>query len=546
MRKFAFIPFVKVVACAASLLAVQSFAQPRDLFAEFEEEAAAADVAAEKAAAEKKAAEEKAAADKAAAEKKAAEEKAAADKAAAEKKAAEEKAAADKAAAEKKAAEEKAAADKAAEEQAAAEKAAEEEQRAAAERAAAEKRAAMERFANESQQAQVPENGEPVRPPVDSTQLDSMSAEESYQEAMRAYSKAAEEQEDLAAIARDSAAIAQMVADSIAQAQEQARQDSIAMAASSSSATDVPSSSSISRRDVLGPVKVSKVNGIDEMKGRYKNPRKALFMSLVVPGSGQLYVGGSTFTNVRGGVYLALEAALWGGWYYFSVHKYNDQVDKYKDFARKHYSIGRYEQAMRELFNADAVNYEAEFRNRYLGTRESFCEAIYGDARSRGCFDRSKLYNNDEGFINDFVRKPQELGKEEKEVHFKDADEVYSFLANNAYVLGWDDVTDATLVTNLGLEDPNSKTEILGKSDNRSEYRSLRSKANDYADMQAWFFGGLILNHIVSAVDAALTANSHNKALYQEDLSWYDHLHFDSGVNLFNGFGVNVQASWGF
>ena len=564
MRKFAFIPFVKVVACAASLLAVQSFAQPRDLFAEFEEEAAAADVAAEKAAAEKKAAEEKAAADKAAAEKKAAEEKAAADKAAAEKKAAEEKAAADKAAAEKKAAEEKAAADKAAaekkaaEEKAAADKAAAEkkaaeeeqkfmeEQRAAAERAAAEKRAAMERFANESQQAQVPENGEPVRPPVDSTQLDTLSPEESYQEAMRAYAKAAEEQDDLAAIARDSAAIAEMVADSIAKAQEQARQDSIALAAASSSSSAVPSSSSISRRDVLGPVKVSKVNGIDEMKGRYKNPRKALFMSLVVPGSGQLYVGGSTFTNVRGGVYLALEAALWGGWYYFSVHKYNNQVDKYKDFARKHYSIGRYEQAMRDLYNADAVNYEAEFRNRYLGSRESFCEALYGDAKSRGCFDRTKLYQNDVSYLNDFVRKPVELGKEEKNVHFKDADEVYSFIADNAYVLGWDDVRDATLVTNLGLEDPNSKTELLGKSDNRSEYRSLRSKANDYADMQAWFFGGLILNHIVSAVDAALTANSHNKALYQEDLSWYDHLHFDSGVNLFNGFGVNVQASWGF
>ena len=54
--------------------------------------------------------------------------------------------------------------------------------------------------------------------------------------------------------------------------------DSLAMAGSSSSA-DVPSSSSVNRRELLGPVKVSKVNGIDEMKGRYKSPRKALFMS---------------------------------------------------------------------------------------------------------------------------------------------------------------------------------------------------------------------------------------------------------------------------
>ncbi|MBR6918170.1 MAG: hypothetical protein IKN38_08305, partial [Clostridia bacterium] len=38
-----------------------------------------------------------------------------------------------------------------------------------------------------------------------------------------------------------------------------------------------------------------------------------------------------------------------------------------------------------------------------------------------------------------------------------------------------------------------------------------------YADMQVWFIGGLILNHIVSAVDAAITANAHNKVLYEED-----------------------------
>ena len=59
-------------------------------------------------------------------------------------------------------------------------------------------------------------------------------------------------------------------------------------------------------------------------------------------------------------------------------------------------------------------------------------------------------------------------------------------------------------------------------------------------------FGGLILNHIVSAIDAAFTANAHNKTLYSEELSWYDRLHFDSYVSIFNGLDVGVQASWGF
>ena len=337
-----------------------------------------------------------------------------------------------------------------------------------------------------------------------------------------------------------------------ARADSTRRADSIAQATAAgltnlSSSSVVASSNSMSRRDLLGPVKVSKVHGIDELKGRYKNPRKALFLSLLVPGAGQLYVGGTTATYVRGGVYLALEVLMWSSWGYFSIHKYNQQVDKYKKFAKEHYSIGRYEVAMRDLYNTDADLYEKEFTNRYMGTRKSFCEAIYGNAGNGGCYHENILFNDDEGHVKKFVKDPVKLGDEIAKVNgFNKESEVFQLISEGSYVLGWDDVQNTKLAMNLGLEDPNSETVPLGESEHLNKYRSMRSTANDYADSQVWFIGGLILNHIISAVDAALTANAHNKVLYEEDVSWYDHLRFDGGMSFTDSFGWAVRANWGF
>ena len=287
-----------------------------------------------------------------------------------------------------------------------------------------------------------------------------------------------------------------------------------------SSSSVAVSSSSISRRDILGPTKVSKVYSIDEMKGQYKSPRKALFFSLVIPGSGQLYVGGSTFNYVRGAAYLAIEGALWGGWYYYSVHKYNKQVKRYKKFAKNHYSAYTYESKIHDLYNSlDDSDEEAEFIERYLSNRETYCKSIYGNASTNGCYVEGKELTNDKNHTN-HVNGSFSL---------YNSGSYYSTIAGAAYVLGWDDVEDEAAASALDLSDNDAETVALGTSANWKTYRSMRNKANDYADMQAWFFGGLILNHIVSALDAAWSAHSHNKVLYEEELSWYDKLHFEGG-----------------
>ena len=46
--------------------------------------------------------------------------------------------------------------------------------------------------------------------------------------------------------------------------------------------------------------------------------------------------------------------------------------------------------------------------------------------------------------------------------------------------------------------------------------------------------------------DAKAWVSAIKAAGYSEELSWYDRLHFDSYVSIFNGLDVGVQASWGF
>ena len=85
---------------------------------------------------------------------------------------------------------------------------------------------------------------------------------------------------------------------------------------------------------------------------------------------------------------------------------------------------------------------------------------------------------------------------------------------------------------------------ITGTSAYRDEYVSMRARANRYARMQAWFLGGMVINHIASALDAALTARYHNRQLYETESMWYDRLHFDGGLVLDQGWPkTNLTAS---
>jgi len=286
------------------------------------------------------------------------------------------------------------------------------------------------------------------------------------------------------------------------------------------------------RRELLGNVNVSKVNSMDEVKGSYKSPKKAMFMSLLLPGSGQMYVGGQS-RYVRGTFYLAEEIALISGLYYHSIYKYDKQVKKYKNFADSNFSVSRYEKAMNEIYDS---RYENNFNELYGKERDNYCKAFYGNKAFEPCV---KNFGTNSGAGGE-PRYPNDS------TPLYDNAAYYRIIANENFVLGWADAEQGDNVeANLNHNPPNPDIK-LGTSEYYGEYLALRRKANNLADRQAIFLGVIILNHIVSAIDAALSASAHNSSLYEEKLSFLDRIRLGSDFHIGDNFraGVGLRLSF--
>jgi len=282
------------------------------------------------------------------------------------------------------------------------------------------------------------------------------------------------------------------------------------------------------RKELLGNVNISRVNSMDEVKGSYKSPKKAMFMSLLLPGSGQMYVGGQS-RYVRGTFYLAEEIALISGLYYHSIYKYNEQEKKYKDFAKANFRVSKYEQAMNDIYSSIRPDYSENFKTIYGTERKSYCKAFYG---------------NNENFVNSCYNNFGINAGEKPNDNISPYDDVayYRVIANEDFVLGWTDAVKNGDVVEGNLNQGFLNKDIkLGSSANYDKYVALRKKANDLADRQAIFLGVIILNHIVSAIDAALSANAHNSSLYEERISFLDRIRLGSDFQI----GENFRAGAG-
>jgi hypothetical protein len=178
--------------------------------------------------------------------------------------------------------------------------------------------------------------------------------------------------------------------------------------------------------------------------------------------------------------------------------------------------------------------------------RGAFCDAV-SPAQTTPGLNRAcrEPYNQEQQIQQDYAtyldQTPgQNASREENAEYRRDIAGTVNFYEaigrHQEFIFGWSDAEGASY--NF------SDSTVMGESAHRDRYNAMRQQAKDYSRMQAWFIGGIIINHIASAVDAALTARYYNRRLYEAEARWYDRLHLDGGLAFDHGSPRTHMTAW--
>jgi hypothetical protein len=187
-----------------------------------------------------------------------------------------------------------------------------------------------------------------------------------------------------------------------------------------------------------------------------KSPLKAFLYSTIIPGSGQWYTG----SKFKAALFFGVEALTWTGHIVYN-NKGNKWTEDFELFANTYWSQDRYE----------------DFLYRNWGVRDD--DSVYGAIGLR--FTHHLPDTKTQQYF-------EMIGKYDQ------------------FVFGWNDVDTV-------LTPPDSNNYTVAYSANRMHYENMRHKANQMFDRATASLIVTMANHLISGIDAALSARRHNNQM---------------------------------
>lgn len=197
-----------------------------------------------------------------------------------------------------------------------------------------------------------------------------------------------------------------------------------------------------------------------------KSPAKAFLYSLIIPGSGQLYVG----SKIKAASFFAADIGLWTG--YLIYHKKgNDGEASYRAFADQHYT-----NFQRYFTWWDGIGEDTS----------KFSHRLPYDRPNNVPIRNREYYEN--------------IGKYDQ------------------FQLGWDDAPDTPIPVIPGNMPDSTHGPFV--SPNRNTYLDMRAQANRYFSDAKTFVIVSVGNHLLSAFEAAIGAKRYNQGTKQYSLQF--------------------------
>ena len=211
-----------------------------------------------------------------------------------------------------------------------------------------------------------------------------------------------------------------------------------------------------------------------------KSPWLAAGLSIVIPGAGEFY----TERYLKSGIFLAVEAALW-----IMANKYdqkgNRQTDFFQNYANAHWSV------------VDYANYAYNNYGHSIGTYDGLI--IPGTAGDPPWMR-----------VNWAV-----LNRMEQDIAQTASGSYYSHILPAYNTQQYYELIGKYPQFNQGWDDRPAQFQYGGtRSTEAIWYDGQRGQANTYYTTASTFVGIAVVNHVVSAVDAALSAGSYNSGLH--------------------------------
>ena len=195
-----------------------------------------------------------------------------------------------------------------------------------------------------------------------------------------------------------------------------------------------------------------------------KSPKLAFLMSLIIPGTGELYAGATK----RGVGFLAVEGGSWGAYGAFRS-KGKDKEKEFRAFADDNWKLDEY-------------------------------QAWRGSGRTYGDTTHTLPFKNEE----DRRQNQGQIGRGEG----IDTQQYYELIGKyDQFVFGWKDKSSSN---------PADSAQTV-TSKNRFLYEDMRNESNKQLKRASFVLGIVLFNHVVSGIDAAKFAQTHGKTVALEE-----------------------------